>query len=53
MKLIKDNQIVILTDEFVIGIYKNSGWEEVKEQPKKESLKKDESEKPTKIEKSK
>lgn len=37
MKLIKDNNIVNLTDEFVIEIYKSSGWEELKEEPKEET----------------
>ena len=35
MKLIKDNVIMNLTDEFIIDIYKSSGWEELKEEPKK------------------
>lgn len=35
MLLVKDNKKINLTDEFVIGIYKTSGWEELKETPKK------------------
>lgn len=54
MKLIKDKQTVTLTDEFVISIYKESGWEEVKEETKKEFPKKEtkkiEPAKPTKEE---
>ena len=36
MKLIKDGNIVNFTDEFVIGIYKENGWEEVTEETKEE-----------------
>lgn len=43
MKLIKDNVIIEQKDEFIIGIFKENGWEEVKgkeviakEEPKQE-----------------
>lgn len=45
MKLIKDNIITEQKDEFIIDIYKSSGWEEVKEAPKVEPKKVDESDK--------
>lgn len=39
MLLIKDNVITNQTDETVIEIYKNSGWQEVTEAPKVEPKK--------------
>lgn len=36
MKLKKDNVIRTLTNEATIKIFKDNGWEEVKEQPKED-----------------
>ena len=41
MKLIKDDIITEQTDEFIISIFKDSGWQEVTEAPEVE-LKKEE-----------
>ena len=39
MKLIKDDIITEQTDEFIISIFKDSGWQEVTEAPKVEPKK--------------